>query len=76
MQDAEGLDIHDCKDARAGDVRSARPGIPAVEAAAGVGESSDESSSSDMTPSVKCSLRGGMTMLSSSPGTGGSFASK
>lgn len=33
-------------------------------------------SASDMTPSVKCRFRGGMTMLSSSPGMGGSLASR
>lgn len=34
------------------------------------GNTSAVSSSSDMTPSVKCSLRGGMRMLSSNPGIG------
>lgn len=40
------------------------------------GENSGVSSSSDITPSVKCSLRGGMRMLSSNPGIGRSFNNK
>lgn len=37
---------------------------------------SNDSSSSDMIPIVKCSLRGGITMLSSSPGISGTLASR
>lgn len=48
-------------------------GVPVVEIAEDVDEGSGESSSSAITPSVKCSPRGGMTMLLSNPGIGGSF---
>lgn len=50
--------------------------IPAVVVAEEADERSDKSSSSDMTPTVKCNLLGSITMLSSSPGMGGLFASR
>lgn len=50
--------------------------VSKARAVSSVVESSVAESTSDMTPSVKCSLRGGITMLSSSPDIGGSLASR